>query len=335
VKMSPYILGELARWGENLNFDAENRAYGAAGVRASTSMWAVDPNITSELFNINGLAHKVVFDTDVFYAQSTQDLDTLPLYEQVDDNNIEAYRRWFPFFDFGGPPPVPQQFDERYYALRRRMGGFVASPSMEIADDLFAAEIGMRHRWQTKRGNPQNPHIVDYITFDVDATLFPNPDRDNFGQVIGLVDYDFRWHVGDRTTLVSNGYYDFFEAAGKYTAVGGFINRPPRGSIYLGFHQLEGPINSNVLAFNYSYRMSPKWMSSFGTTYDFHNSRNIGQNLMLTRIGESFLTSIIVNVDASKDNVGASFAIQPRFLQGRLGVAAPMAVPLAGLYGIE
>ncbi len=334
-KFTPYALGELARWGENLNFEAENRAYGALGIRGSTSMWTVDPQVKSELFNVNGLAHKVVFDTDIFYAQSTQDLDTLPLYDQVDDNNIEAYRRWFPFFDFGGPPPVPTQFDERFYALRRGLGSFVASPSMEIADDLFAARLGARQRWQTKRGPLSNPHIVDWITLDLDATLFPNPDRDNFGEVLGLVDYDFRWHVGDRTTVVSDGYFDFFSGAGKYFTLGGFLNRPPRGSIYMGFRSLEGPITSNVLAFNYSYRMSPKWLSSFGTTYDFHDSRNIGQNLMLTRIGESFLTSIVVNVDTSKGNVGASFAIQPRFLQGRLGVAAPMAVPLAGLYGLE
>jgi hypothetical protein len=334
-KFNPYMLGELARWGENLNNVAENRAYGALGIRGSTSMWTVNPAVKSDLFNVNGLAHKVVFDTDVFYAQSTQDLDTLPLYDQVDDNNIEAYRRWYPFFDFGGPPPVPQQFDERFYALRRGLGSYVASPSMEIADDLFTARFGARQRWQTKRGPASNPRIVDWITLDIDGTLFPNPDRDNFGEVLGLVDYDFRWHVGDRTTIVSDGYMDFFAGAGKYFTLGGFLNRPPRGSIYMGFHSLEGPITSNVLAFNYSYRMSPKWLSSFGTTYDFHNARNIGQNLMLTRIGESFLTSIIVNVDTSKNNVGASFAIQPRFLQGRMGMATPMAVPLAGLYGIE
>ena len=339
-KFAPYVLGELARWGQNLNFQPENRAYGAFGMRASTSMWAVDPTVQSQMFNVNGIAHKAVFDTDIFYAQSTQNLDTLPLYDQVDDNNIEAYRRWFPFFDFGGPPPVPLQFDERYYALRRGLGSYVASPSMEIADDLFAARLRARQRWQTKRGPLSNPHIVDWITLNMDATLYPNPNRDNFGTAIGLVDYNFTWHVGDRTTVVSNGYYDFFQVepypnAPKYTTIGAFLNRPPRGSIYMGFHSLAGPITSNVLAFNYSYRMSPKWLSSFGTTYDFHNARNIGQNLMLTRVGESFLTSIVVNVDTSKGNVGAMFAIQPRFLQGRMGVATPMSVPLAGLYGLE
>ncbi len=335
VKFDPYLLGELARWGQNLNFDPENRAYGAFGMRASTSMWSVNPMAKSELFNVNGLAHKVVLDTDIFYAQSTQNLNTLPLYDQIDDNNIEAYRRWFPFFDFGGPPPVPTRFDERYYALRRGLGGYVASPSMEIAGDLFTARLGARQRWQTKRGPLSNPHIVDWITLNMDATLFPNPNRDNFGSTIGLVDYDFRWHVGDRTTVVSDGYFDFFNQAGKYFTLGGYLNRPPRGSIYMGFYSLQGPIISNVMAFNYSYRMSPKWLSSFGTTYDFHSARNIGQNLMLTRIGESFLTSLIVNVDTSKNNVGATFAIQPRFLQGRMGLATPMAVPLAGLYGLE
>jgi hypothetical protein len=335
-KFNPYLLGELARWGENLAFEPENRAYGAAGLRASTSMWTADPMIQSELFNVNGIAHKVVFETDVFYAQSTQDLDTLPLYDPVDDNNIEAYRRWYPFFDFGVPPLLaPKRFDERFYAVRRGLGSYVASPSMEIADDLFVARLGAFQRWQTKRGQPSNPHIVDWITLDLDATLFPNPDRDNFGTVIGLVDYDFRWHLGDRTTVVSDGYFDFFGDAPKYATVGAFVKRPPRGSIYMGFRSLTGPINSGVMVFNYGYRMSPKWLSTFGTTVDLYESRNIGQNLSLTRIGESFLMSLIVNVDTSKGNVGANLAIQPRFLQGRVGRASPVNIPEAGIYGIE
>ena len=335
VKFNPYMLGELARWGQVLDYTDENRAYGALGLRASTTMWTVDPTVRSDMFNVNGIAHKVVFDADVFYAQSTQNLSTLPLYDQIDDNNIEAYRRWFPFFDFGGAPPVPLKYDERYYALRRGMGSYVASPSTEIADDLFTTRLGVRQRWQTKRGPAGNQHVIDWISLDTDCTLFPDPNRDNFGQVLGLVDYNFRWHAGDRTTVVSDGYFDFFDQAPKYFTVGGFLNRPPRGSIYMGFHALEGPITSNVLAFNYSYRMSPKWLSSFGTTYDFYQARNIGQNITLTRIGESFLFTLNVNVDTSKGNVGANIAIQPRFLQGRLGAPSAVAIPVAGVYGLE
>ncbi|MGD9723263.1 MAG: hypothetical protein AB7O59_18480 [Pirellulales bacterium] len=336
VKFNPYALGELAHWDEALNFNDANRAYGALGMRASMPMWAVDPFVESQFFNVHGLAHKVVFQSDVTYAQSTFDLQNLALYDQIDDNNIEEYRRKFPFYDFGGPPPVPLPFDERFYALRRGLGNYVASQSTEIADDLFVVRLGTDQRWQTKRGAPGRQRIVDWITLFTDITLYPNPDRDNFGEVAGLADYDFRWHVGDRTTIVSEGYFDFFSQAPKYATAGVFIDRPPRGSIYFGFHSLEGPIASSVLLTTYSYRMSPKWVSTFGMSYDFVASRNIGQNFTLTRIGESFLLSMNVNVDTSKNNVGANFMITPRFYQGRLGSSsAGMIVPVAGAYGLE
>jgi hypothetical protein len=335
VKFDPYVIGELAHWGENLNFNDQSRAYGAAGMRASLPMWAVDPTVESSLFNVHGLAHKVVFDVDVSYAQATTNMTDLPLYDPLDDNDIEAYRRKLTFYDFGGPPPAPYQFDERSYALRRGLGNWVASPVTEIADDLFAARLGMRQRWQTKRGPIGKQRIVDWIVFNTDVTLFPDASRDNFGATAGLFDYDFRWHVGDRTTVVSEGYVDFFSAAPRYFTVGTFLNRPPRGSIYLGFRAINGPIESNVIATSYTYRMSPKWMSTFGTTFDVSAGRNIGQNLTLTRIGESFLIAFNFNVDTSKNNIGASVMVQPRFLQGRLGPPSGIIVPTAGLYGLE
>ncbi len=335
VKFNPYVLGELANWGQVLNNNDASRAYGVAGLRASLPFWSLDPMVESSLFNVHGIAHKAVLEADISYAQATNSLSNLPLYDQIDDNNIEEDRRKFAQPDFGAPPPVPLQFDERFYALRRGLGNWVSSPSTEIADDLFAARLGLKQRWQTKRGPVGQQHIIDWITFNTDITLFPNAKRDNFGELFGLLDYDFRWHVGDRTTVVSEGYFDFFTQAPKYFTIGGFLNRPPRGTFYLGFRSLEGPINSNVIATSYSYRMSPKWMSSFGTTFDLANARNIGQNFTITRVGESFLFVFNINVDASKGNVGATMAIQPRFFQGRLGSPMGMPVPVAGAYGLE
>ncbi|MBI3839024.1 MAG: hypothetical protein HY288_13980 [Planctomycetia bacterium] len=344
AKFVPYALGELAHWGQALNTEDLSRAYGQLGLRASLPMWSANPAIESQLFNVHGIAHKVVFETDVSYAQATNRLANLPLYDQIDDNDIEAYRRKFTFTDFGIAPPVPLQFDERFYALRRGLGSWVGSPSTEIADSLFAARLGVRQRWQTKRGPVGQQRVVDWIVLNTDFTIFPNANRDNFGQTVGLADYDFRWHVGDRTTLVSDGYFDFFTNAPQYFNVGGFLNRPPRGSMYLGFRSIEGPIHSNVVATSYSYRMSPKWISTFGTSFDIVNARNIGQNFTITRIGESFLMIFNINVDTSKGNVGANFAIQPRFFQNRPGatsgltggpISTGMQVPVAGIYGLE
>ena len=336
IKVVPYALGELAHWGQDINLESLDRAYGQVGIRSSASIWSVTPEIEDDLLNLHGIAHKVVLDVDAGYTDSSQNFDQLQLYDPIDDDNIEAFRRRFPFFDFGGPPPVPLQFDERVWAIRSGIGGNVTSPSTELAEDLFAIRMGLRQRWQTKRGPEANRRIIDWITFDVEGTFFPDPDRDNFGESIGLVNYNFVWHVGDRLSMVSDGYFDFYADAPRYITVGGFLNRPPRGSLYLGIRSLEGPISANVIAAAYSYRMSPKWASTFGTTFNIGNGGNIGQNFAVTRIGESFLVTLGVNVDASKGNVGANFAVEPRFLSRAFGNGASGArIPPAGAFGLE
>jgi hypothetical protein len=99
---------------------------------------------------------------------------------------------------------------------------------------------------------------------------------------------------------------------------------------------LGGPIDSEVLTASYSYRMSPKWVSAVTASMDISGDGNIGQMITLTRIGESFLTTFGFNVDASKNNVGLTLAIEPRFLpRTRTGLVGGVPIPPAGLYGVE
>jgi len=334
VKVVPYALGELAHWGEDLDGDDIQRAYGQVGLRASVPIWRANPALESALWNVHGVAHKMVFETEVFYADASQNLDEFPLYDPVDDDSIEAFRNRIATTTFNGT--IPTQFDERYFAMRTGLARWVASPSTEIADDLTAMRVGLRQRWQTKRGLPGERRIIDWIVLDTNATWFPDDVRDNFGEPFGLVDYDFRWHVGDRLTFLSDGFFDFFDQGAQLVTVGAFLERPPRGNLYMGFRDLEGPIKSRVILASYSYRMSPKWISSMGTAVDVAGNGNIGQYLALTRVGESLLVSVGANFDASKDNFGVNLAVEPRFLpRTRLGNIAGAQIPVAGAYGLE
>ncbi|MHC4176772.1 MAG: organic solvent tolerance protein OstA, partial [Planctomycetota bacterium] len=335
VKVVPYALGELAHWGEDASGDDIQRAYWQAGVRASMPMWRADPTVESTLLNVHGLAHKVVFDAEFAFAEANRDLSLLPLYDPLDDDSIEAFRRRLAMNTFG-MPAVPRPFDERIYALRTGIGSWVTSPTTEIADDLMALRMGVRQRWQTKRGMPGNRRIIDWIVLDSNVTWFPDETRDNFGTVLGLLDYDFRWHVGDRLTLVSDGIFDFFADGQQVITVGGFLTRPPRGSLYLGLRLLQGPISHQILSISYSYWMSPKWLSWFGTSVDLGGEGNIGQTFGITRIGESFLVSAGFSVDAARDNVGVNFQVEPRFLpKGRLSRVGGARIPVAGAFGLE
>lgn len=333
-KFVPYALGEVGHWGEDVTGNDIQRGYVQAGLRASIPFWTANPNIRSQLFNVNGIAHKISFDADVYWAEASENLDNFPLYDQIDDNVQEHFRRRFQFNTFGGATPT--QFEERYYAVRYGLSSNVTSPSFEIADDLQVARLGMRQRWQTKRGMPGQERIIDWIVLDTEFALFPDPDRDNFGEVFGLGMYDFRWHIGDRLTFLSDGAIDVFDDGQRVFNVGGILTRPPRGAAYLGFRSLDGPVENKVLIGSYSYRMSPKWISTAGMSYDFNGSGQIGHQFSLVRVGESLLVSMSFNFDAFKDNFGATFMVQPRFLTNSLNrLAGSVEVPPAGAFGLE
>lgn len=333
-RFNPYVSGEAAFWGEDVNQDDLTRLTGQAGVRASLPMWKVYPGVENRLFDLRGLAHKATFEAEYFYADSTQNLDLLPLYERLDDNSQEHFRRRIVFNTFGGATPA--QFDERGFALRSGMQRWITASSHEIVDDMTQVRLGINQRWQTKRGLRGRERIVDLVSFDVDFTIFPEAERDNFGEELGAVNYDFRYHIGDRLTFLSDGYFDVFSQGLKIINAGTQISRPGRGHAYLGMMSIEGPISASIINGYTEYRMNEKWMLSGGAAFDFGETGSIGQSLALTRIGESALIRVGVNIDHGRDNVSFNFGIEPRFFQsGRLGAPGGELIGPAGIFGLE
>ncbi|MGC3971287.1 MAG: hypothetical protein QM775_29280 [Pirellulales bacterium] len=343
AKVTPYVLGQAGHWGEALDGDQLNRLYGQAGVCAALPFFSVNPDVQSELFNLNGLAHKVVFDVDASFAEANQNLTDFAFYDQLNDDAQEQFRRRMTFNTFNGA--IPGQFDDRFYALRSGLAGNVTSPSAELADDLTAVRMGLRQRWQTKRGSPQKPRIVDWIVFDTEAVFFPRADRDNFGQNFGLARYDFRWHLGDRFTLLSDGQADFFDNAGQTVSVGATLNRPTNGSFYIGYRAYSGPqlagaltpFYGQVLTTSASYRFGPKWFGTASLSYDFSGNGTIGNSFSLVRVGESFLVGFNFLYDAYKENVTGMLVVEPRFLPGiaRSAMGGAALIPPVGVYGLE
>ncbi len=347
-KVVPYAMGELGHWGSDLDGNDIQRAYFQTGVRASIPFWTVNPRIQDPVFNLNGLAHKVVFDMEASISDSNRDMTDFPLYDEIDDNVFEEIRRRLFFSPFGGqlagtfydpttsPTTIDPKFDPRFYLLRTNTQGWVTSPTMEVVDDLTLVRFGMRHRLQTKRGVPGHQHLVDWMTLDSNISWFPDENRDNVGTPLGLADYDFRWHLGDRFTLVSDGYADFFGEGFKTLSTGMFVNRPSRGNLYLGYRALRGPFSADVLTATVNYRMGPKWVASAAGVVDFSDAGNIGQSITFSRIGESLVVSVGANYDQSKDNVGFNFLVEPRFLPTlNLTRTTGINIPPVGASGLE
>ncbi|MBX3420244.1 MAG: organic solvent tolerance protein OstA [Pirellulaceae bacterium] len=333
-KIVPFVSGEAGFWNEDIAQQEVTRLSGQAGVRTALPLWSANANVENRLFDLRGLAHKVTLKSDIFFADTNQDLDRFPLFDPLDDNSQEHFRRRFIFDTFGGA--LPKQFDERNYAVRSGMQRWVTAYSGEIFERTQQARFGIDQRWQTKRGLPGRERIVDLVTLDFDMIYFPRPDRDNFGEDVGGLNYDFRYHIGDRLTLLSDGYADVFADGLKTISVGANVSRPGRGDAYIGMLSIEGPISASILNGYVNYRLNEKWIVSSGAAYDFGQAGSIGQSLALTRIGETALIRMGVNVDRGRDNVSFNFNIEPRFLPTRkLGQLGGQLIAPAGLFGVE
>ncbi len=338
TRMTPYVLGDVGYWGQDLEGNDLLRGYAQGGVRGSLMLWSVNRAAQSQLFNVNGIAHKITLYGDVFYADSSQDLSRMPLYNNIDDDAQEEFRRRYKFNTFGLPmgAPLPLENDPRYYALRSGLQGKVTSPVPEIADDLTMAHLELRQTWQTKRGSPGSEKIIDWIKFDVGGSVFPDADRDNFGKTVGLLNYDFDWQVGNRLSLFSNGFWDPIDNGLQTITVGSYINRTQVGNLYLSYTNTMRPFVSQLVSASLQYRMSEKWYGGLGTSYDFEDAGNLGQNVFLTRIGESTLFTLNFRVNSSRDNVGIGINFEPRFFaSGRYSKINGEPLPPLGAYGLE
>jgi lipopolysaccharide export system protein LptA len=310
----PYALGEESFWSQDFQGNSLNRLYGNVGMRGSIEFWRTFPEVRSEIFNLNGLAHKMVFDANYSFAESNQPITAVPIFNEFDDNSQEQFRRRLLVNTWEGI--LPPQFDPRSFAIRSGVGTGVAAPWNELVDNMNVLRLGWRQRLQTKAGPLNAPRIKNWMTLDLETALFPNYNRDNFGQLFGLYQARYNWYVGDRTTITSGALFDSFSGAEHLWNVGVLSQRTTRGSVYVGVRQIEGGaplLHSEILTASYSYVMSPKWISSVSTAYDLGEHQNRGQTVQVTRVGADFLVHFGMLVDPTKNNFGLALSVEPRF----------------------
>ncbi|WP_406695407.1 hypothetical protein V5E97_30730 [Singulisphaera sp. Ch08] len=336
LRVVPYVQGQAVGWDNQISGNAVGRIWGAAGARADIMAWRRYPDIESDLFNVHGLNHKVNFQVDYRNAYSNVNLNEIGVQDDLDDNTYEFVRRYFALFQYHGGV-LPAQYDPRHLILRRGISPITGTT--DVQGTIQTLQLNMHSRLQTKRGPEGRRRIMDFMTFDLSSTYFPYAQRDNFGKAFGQNSYNWQWFLGDRTSLVSYGWFEFFDIGGKpkiqasknlasdpfglnVITSGISISRPPRGNIFIGYTILDsGQITTSALNPSVSYWMSPKWYGTFSTSYDFGNAIWLSSMFSFTRVGADYLTTIGLVVDPQRNNFSQlAIAISPRLSPGiRLG----------------
>lgn len=314
----PYAAVDLTNYTEDLTGADRSRFYGGAGVRASIPFSRLYPDVRSDLFNVDGIFHKIVASVNAYAAHSDTPLSRLPQLDMLNDNTTDQtlrdIRAWQPVFNPSNAFFLTSKlYDPQIYALRR-----LVDTNVDTLDSMQVIQLDLRQRWQTKRGDPAQEHVIDWMTLDVRASLYPQAQKDNFGNVWGDIEYDWVWNIGDRTALVSNGWFEPIDHGPRIFNVGMYIGRNDRTNFYLGYRQID-PLQSRAVVTSLTYAFSAKYAVTFGSNFDFGN--NIQSNsLMVTRIGTDLTVSLGFTYNSIVKTFGVQFEIVPNLLPmtGRL-----------------
>lgn len=332
VKMVPYGVLDLAEYTKDLAGESRGRFYVGGGLRSSMPLSRVYPDIQSELLNLNGINHKIVFSTNYYIAHSDTPFTTFPELDRWnDDATDQAIRDINPIQPAINPAhgaflATSPLFNWQTYAIRRFQDQlWTRTDTLNTVEDL---EIDVRQRWQTKRGYPGMQHITDWMTLDLSAMYFPHPGRDDFNEPWSLFTYDWTWNVGDRTALVANGWVDPMNQGAHVYTVGAYLNRPDRTNFYLGYRQLD-PVGSRLLTGAASYIFSPKYAMTVSSSYDLAFNSGLSNALIFTRMGSDLQVSLGVTYNSILNNFGVVFEILPN-IATQTGKHAAMGPGLIG-----
>jgi hypothetical protein len=329
VKFAPYGILDLTEYTSDLNGNTIGRAYGAGGARASLPFSRLYDDVSSELMNVRGLYHKAVLSGNYRYARTNVPYTQLPLLDRLnDDATDQAWRYITPFQTMFVPGasgqllaqgPYYSPFNPQLYAIRR-----VVENRVDTLDSVNVLQMDLRQRLQTKRGYPGLEHTVDFLTFDVSGSYFPDAGRDNFGHPFAFLEYAGVWNVGDRTALTSSGWFEPYANGSRYWNAGVYLNRTDRTNVYFGYRQTD-PVNSKAVTASLGYRLSPRYYVTASSSYDFGIQQALANTVILTRTGTDLTVSFGVSYNAFVNSFGFQFFVLPNIATVLGGKYANMA----------
>jgi hypothetical protein len=316
-KVVPYANFDLTYYSEDLAGNQVGRVYGGGGVRASIPFSHLYPDVHSELFNVNGIYHKITLTGNFYEAFSSIPFSDLPQLDRLnDDISDQTLRDIFPQQSILNPGnatllTTSPMFNPQILALQK-----LVFDEVDTRDNMEVAQFDLYQRWQTKRGDPGNQHVVDWMTLDLSASVFPRRDRDNFGNYVSFMEYDWIWNIGDRTSLVSSGWMDPVYGGPHVFNIGGNLNRPNNTSFYLGYRQID-PLLSKAVIASATFAFSPKYSVTANTVADF-GVHETSYTVLFTRIGTDVQVSFGFSYNSYLNTFGVQFEMLPNLIADKV-----------------
>src|SRR5262249_9679771 len=155
TKVVPFGTLDVAAYTNGADGNAHGRFYVGGGARASLPFSRLYPDVQSELFNVQGIYHKVVLSGMYYGAWTNVPFNVLqqlaPLHDDAPAQSLRATAPLQPALNppNGVPLATSPIFNPQLYAIRR-----LVDNRADTLDSIQVFQLDLRQRWQTKRGFP-------------------------------------------------------------------------------------------------------------------------------------------------------------------------------------
>jgi hypothetical protein len=317
--VAPYFKGALVGYTADVEGDSAAQVWGGLGVRGHLPLSRLYDDVESELFNVSGLNHKINLHANYFYAESTERYTQFLQIDRLNDFATDQANRelkpFQPLYNSGAGMALATSplFDPQSLALRR-----LVDNRFDTLDQINVLQLEVRQRLQTKRGVLGAQHIIDWMSFDAGVSIYPQANRDNFGNTLAFLEYDYNWNIGDRTSFQSSGWYDPNDNGPRVTTMGLFFDRPDRTTYFVGYRQID-PLQSRAITGAVTYTFSEKYSMTASISYDLGLSEAFGNSIIFTRTGRDLQISMGFTYNSLQNNFGAVVEIVPNLVGRRAG----------------
>jgi hypothetical protein len=284
VNVVPFAEGRLSYFGEVLDRSgSEWRLAGKEGARAATQAWRTYDGVESEFWDLHRLRHINIFDVSAYVAQVS-----VPSRELIPFDVTEA-----------------------------------GTPVVQGVDGTGVVELGWRQRLQTKRGPPNKPQNVDWLTMDLEATFYNNRESPGIApdgkRAYNHLDHLVTWQVTDSATVWTDTNYNTDDGTLDLFAVGTTITHSPRLSYTIAHHYIPDG-HSALTSVSFEYRINEKWQVHVLQQYDFDRQENAQSDFLLIRRMHRWIMRLRLKVDPGQDENFVGIELQPvGFREIRLG----------------
>jgi hypothetical protein len=289
------------------------------------------------------LAGSYVYDDGMYFANDINNKSVDP------ENNMllgEYGLRTSTMFTKTDPNIKSQKWDIN--GIRHTIRPHAELTGYQESDDAIEMRdmynIGIEQVWQTKRGDPDSPTLVNWMSLDLNLTWFSDDDENGdpaeytfanstsslynrrygpyYGHRNNSLNGRYNWHITDTLAFLSDFNYGLESGQLEQLNVG--ISRYiwPDMNIYLGSRYLNDTVFTNALGeyyekgsnsaeFAITYRINERYTISFAQEYNFDFGDNISSQAALIRKYHRIYYGLILTTDASLDTSSIVLSIWP------------------------